>query len=143
MARGIPAEVVRHFERIPLFEHVSKKGLRSIVSAATEIDVRAGQRLVAEGEYDRDLFVITRGEATVTKGGRKLSTLGPGDFFGELALLARIARTATVTATTDMRVVVLGPREMEQVIDHEPVLGRRMLEAMANRVRAMENQSGP
>jgi len=134
---------MRHFERIPLFEHVSKNGLRSIVSAATEIDVRAGQRLVGEGEYDRDLFVITRGEATVTKGGRKLSTLGPGDFFGELALLARIARTASVTATTDMRVVVLGPREIEQVIDHEPVLGRRMLEAMAKRVRAMESQSGP
>lgn len=138
MARGIPSEVIKHFERIPLFDHISKKSLRSIVSAATEVDVPAGKRLVREGDFDRDLYVITRGEAAVTRSGRKLSTLGPGDFFGELALLARIPRTATVTATTDVRLVILGPREMDQLIDREPTLAKQMLEAMAKRVRSNE-----
>jgi CRP-like cAMP-binding protein len=139
MARGgIPSQVIRHFQAIPLFSSVSKKGLRTIVSAATEVDVNAGRVLVREGGYDRDLFVITRGEARVTKGGRKLATLGVGDFFGELAFLDRAQRSATVTAATDMRVMVLGPREMDVVLGREPVLVKALLEAMAKRIRNNE-----
>ena len=138
MAGGIPSEVIKHFRSVPLFEAVSKKGIRSIVSAATEVDVRAGKVLVQEGRFDRDLYVILRGEAEVRKGGRRLATLGVGDFFGELAFLDRSPRTATVTALTDMRLVVLGPREMDEVVAREPVLGRRMLEAMARRIRNTE-----
>jgi CRP/FNR family transcriptional regulator, cyclic AMP receptor protein len=139
MARGgIPSQVIKHFEAIPLFGSVSKKSLRAIVSAATEVDVKAGRVLVKEGGFDRDLFVITRGEARVSRGDRKLATLGVGDFFGELAFLDRAARSATVTAATDMRVMVLGPREMDVVLAREPVLAKSLLEAMAKRVRNNE-----
>jgi CRP-like cAMP-binding protein len=139
MPRGIPSEVIQHFQSVPLFSAVSKKGIRSIVSAATEVDVGAGRVLVQEGDYDRDLFVILRGEATVTQRGRKLATLGPGDFFGELALLERSPRTATVRAATDMRVMVLGRREVLDIVEREPPLARRMLEVLASRVRANES----
>jgi len=138
LARGIPSEVIRHFQAIPLFESLSRKGLRTIIQAATEVDVSSGKILVREGGYDRDLYVITRGEARVTMGGRKLSILGPGDFFGELALLDRARRSATVTAATDMRVMILGPADMEAVLKREPVLATYLLEAMAKRVRQNE-----
>jgi CRP-like cAMP-binding protein len=138
MPRGIPSEVIEHFQSVPLFSAVSKKGIRSIVSAATEVDVEVGRVLVREGDYDRDLFVILRGEATVTQRERKLATLGPGDFFGELALLERSPRTATVRAATDMRVMVLGRREILDIVEREPTLARRMLEVLASRVRANE-----
>ena len=86
----------------------------------------------------QELFVILRGEAAVTRGGRKLSTLGPGDFFGEMALLSRGERTATVTARTDMRVLLVGPRHLEDVLSKEPSMAKPMLEVMARRVRASE-----
>ena len=138
MARGIPSEVIRHFQLIPLFASVSKKGIRSIVQAATEVDVREGRVLVREGRSDRDLFVILRGTANVTRSGRFLRELVPGDFFGEMALLHGAPRTATVTARTDMRVVVLGWREMAVILENEPAISRCLLEAMAGRVRANE-----
>jgi CRP/FNR family cyclic AMP-dependent transcriptional regulator len=136
--RGIPSEVIKHFQSVPLFASVSKDGIRSIVSASTEVDVRSGRVLVREGDFDRDLYVITRGEATVFQRGRKLAMLGPGDFFGELAFLERSPRTATVTAATDMRLMVLSHREMAEIVEREPAVARRMLEALARRVRANE-----
>jgi len=138
MARGIPSEVVRHFQSIPLFSSVSKQGIRQIIAAGTEIDVSAGKELVREGEIGRHLYVIVWGTATVWKNGRRASELGPGDFFGELAFLDGAPRTATVVARSDMRVIVLGPREMDVIIDREPVIAKRLLEVMAKRVRQNE-----
>ncbi len=136
MARGIPSDVLRHFSRVPLFGGVSKKGLRAVVQAATEIDIAAGKTLVREGERGRELYVILRGTADVTRGGRKLSELIPGDFFGEMALLNPAPRNATVSARTDMRVMVLGPREMDMIVEREPSVAKQLLAAMAERVRA-------
>lgn len=141
MARGIPSNVIRHFQAVPLFRAVSKKGLRSIVSTAAEIDVAAGKVLVQEGRFDRDLFVIIEGTADVTQRGKRISTLGEGDFFGEMALLRRAARTATVTARTDMTVMVLGSRELDLILEHESGLARPLLAALAERVQASEKQS--
>src|SRR5919197_3477432 len=112
MARGIPKEVIQHFETIPLFASVSKRGLRAIVHAATEVDVRAGKTLVHEGEWGREMYVILRGTADVTKNGGKLRELVPGDFFGEMAFLAPAPWTATVTARTDVHARVLTSRAM-------------------------------
>jgi CRP-like cAMP-binding protein len=138
MPRGIPSEVVEHFRGVPLFASLSTKGLRALVTAATEVDVRAGRTIVREGQGDRDLYVILRGEAAVTKGGQRLATLTVGDFFGEFALLSPQPRSATVTASTDMRLMVLSPREMREVIGREPSLAVRMLGTMAGRVRRNE-----
>jgi CRP/FNR family cyclic AMP-dependent transcriptional regulator len=141
MARGIPSEVIRHFQSIPLFSSVSKRGVRQIVAAGTEIDVPAGKELVREGEIGRHLYVIVWGTATVWKNGRRMSELGPGDFFGELAFLDGAPRTATVIARSDMRVIILGPREMDLIIEREPIIAKRLLEVMAKRVR--QNERSP
>jgi CRP-like cAMP-binding protein len=138
MARGIPSEVMRHFERVPLFESISKKGIRSLVQAATEVDIPAGKVLVREGEFTRHLYVVLRGTADVMRKGKKLNELVPGDFFGEMAFLSGAPRSATVTARTDLRVMVLGPRELDVIIEKEPALARRMLASMAQRVRSIE-----
>jgi CRP-like cAMP-binding protein len=139
--KGIPSEVIRRFQRIPLFQSVSHKGLRAIVSAATEVDVPAGKTLVQEGDHGRELYVIIRGTAEVSRGGRKLRELVPGEFFGEMALLSPTHRTATVKARTDMRVMILDSREMDVILERERSVGQRLLEAMAQRIRQVERGS--
>ncbi len=142
MARGIPSDVIRHFRSIPLFASVSKKGLRALVQAADEVDLEAGRVLVREGERSRHLYVILRGTAEVTsKDGRKLRELVPGDFFGEMAFLSGAPRTATIKARSDMRVMILGPSQLEVIVEQDPILTKRMLEAMAKRVQANERLS--
>ena len=140
MARGIPSEVINHFQRVPLFESVSKKGIREIVTADTEVDLPAGKQLVAQGEHGRELYVILRGTADVDVNGRKVSELAPGDFFGELAFLHPAPRSATVTARTDMRVMVLDSRAMDVIVEREPVVAKRLMETMAKRIRATEGR---
>jgi CRP/FNR family cyclic AMP-dependent transcriptional regulator len=141
MARGIPKEVIQHFQAVPLFAAVSGKGLRSIIQAATEVDVQAGKVLVREGEWGREMYVILRGTAEVTRDGRRLRELVPGDFFGEMAFLSPAPRTATVTARSDMRVMVLDSRAMGGVVEKEPAVARRLLAAMADRIRATERSA--
>ncbi|HEV8420839.1 MAG TPA: cyclic nucleotide-binding domain-containing protein [Actinomycetota bacterium] len=141
MPRGIPKEVIQHFQAVPLFGAVSAKSLRSIVQAATEVDVQAGKVLVREGEWGREMYVILRGTAEVTRDGRRLRELVPGDFFGEMAFLSPAPRTATVTARSDMRVMVLDSRAMGGVVEKEPAVARRLLSAMADRIRATERSA--
>jgi CRP-like cAMP-binding protein len=141
MARGIPKDVIQHFQAIPLFGAVSGKGLRSIIQAATEVDVEAGKVLVREGEWGREMYVILRGTAEVTRDGRRLRELVPGDFFGEMAFLSPATRIATITARSDMRVMVLDARAMAGVVEKEPDVARRLLAAMADRIRAIERSA--
>jgi CRP/FNR family transcriptional regulator, cyclic AMP receptor protein len=136
MARGIPAAVLDHFRGVPLFGSLSKAGLRSVAQAATEIEVAAGKTIVAEGHTDRFLYVIIAGSAVVSRGGRRIRTLEAGDFFGDLALLDGGPRTATVTAVTEMTLMVLSPREMDPVINAEPGIAMAMLKALAERLRS-------
>jgi CRP-like cAMP-binding protein len=138
VARGIPSDVIRHFQAVPLFASISRKGIRALVQAADEIDLPAGKVLVREGEWGRHLYVILRGTAEVTKDGKRLRELIPGDFFGEMAFLSGARRTATITARSDMRVMILGPQQLEVILESEPILARRMLETMAKRLLANE-----
>ena len=135
----IPKEVLEHFRRVPLFAHVSERGLRAVVSAADELDEPAGKALVREGDHGRELFVLTSGSARVTRQGRELAMLGPGDFFGEIALLAGGPRTATVTAESDVAVMILTPRQFETVLDSERSVRRAVLQALGERLPAEED----
>ncbi len=135
MARGIPESVLEHFRGVPLFSTLSKAGLRSVARAATEIEVSSGKTIVSEGHTDRFLYVIVAGTAAVTRHGRRIRKLDSGDFFGDLALLDGGPRTATVTAVTDMTLMVLSPREMDPVIQAEPGIALAMLKALALRLR--------
>src|SRR5690349_14607928 len=131
MARGIPAEVIRYFQAIPLFHDASKRGLRAIVQATTEVEVASGRVMGREGDTGRELYVLVSGSARVSRNGRRLAELMPGDFFGELAFLSHAPRTATVTAAEDCRVLILGPRELGGLLSTEPSLAPAMLAAVA------------
>jgi len=134
----IPRQVLEHFERIPLFSGVSKKGLRMIVASADEITVRKEKDLVREGEHGRHLYVMVDGRARVVRGGHPVATLGPGDFFGELALISGAPRTATVTTETETTVMVLDPRRFDVVMEEEPRVAKAVMATMADRLRVIE-----
>jgi CRP-like cAMP-binding protein len=100
---------------IPLFEEVGDEELAQIAPFAQEESVAEGTVLVREGDFSYELMAIEEGEAEVTRGGEHLATLGPGDFFGEMGLLERTLRNATVTAKTPMRLITLTGWDLKRV----------------------------
>ena|SRR5438067_3430462 len=128
-------EYLDHLAEVPLFSACTRKDLSKIARASDEVDVRAGRVLVEEGRPGHEFFLIFDGTATVRRGGRKVAELEPGMYFGELSLLDRGPRTATVTADTDMKVLVLGQREFLGVLDDVPGLAYKILRIMAHRLR--------
>jgi CRP-like cAMP-binding protein len=124
--------------QIWIFSTCSPAELKRIRSAFTELRVKAGKELCKEGEPGREFFVILEGTAEVIRGGKRVNTLGPGQFFGELALLDRRPRTATVRAATDMTVLVLAQREFHGLLARIPTLTKKLLEALAGRLRAAD-----
>ena len=102
---------------IPVFSSLDDKTLRGIATFATESSVPAGKHLVREGDYAYEFMAIEEGEADVIRGGEKVATLGPGDFFGEIAVLEKSLRTASVVAVTPMRLVTLSHWDLKRVGD--------------------------
>lgn len=122
---------------IPLFSELTAKELGQIRSLMTSVTVGVGTTLTREGQTGHDMFIIVSGNATVSRGGQLLATVGPGDFQGEISLLDGGPRTATVTATTEMELLVATSQEFNAMLDKSPALARRMLPALARRIRAL------
>jgi CRP-like cAMP-binding protein len=101
--------------KLPVFADLDEQTLRGVATFATESSVPAGKHLVTEGDYAYEFMTIEEGEADVIKGGEKVATLGPGDFFGEIAVLEKTLRTASVVATTPMRLVTLTHWDLKRV----------------------------
>ena len=120
---------------VPLFAACTRRDLQKIARASDEIQVKAGRNLVDEGRPGHEFFLILDGRATVRRGNKKVAELGPGQYFGELSLLDRGPRTASVTADTDMELLVLGQREFLGVLDDVPGLAYKILRIMAGRLR--------
>lgn len=118
---------------ISLFKECTKKELQAISSLVTPVQVKAGKVLTKEGDVGREFMIIASGTATVRRNGRKVATLGPGDFFGELSLIAKVPRTATVTADTDMVIEALNRQEFATLLDESPSIARNVLAAVAKR----------
>ncbi|MGH9012800.1 MAG: cyclic nucleotide-binding domain-containing protein [Acidimicrobiia bacterium] len=131
---------IDHLARVPLFSACSKKDLQLVAKRAEDVKVDAGKLLVSEGDTGTEFFVIVDGNATVSKHGRKVAELGPGGFFGELALLERAPRNATVKAETPMELVVLGQREFAGIIDDVPEFAHKLLAGLARRLRQADSQ---
>ena len=131
------------FQQIPLFAGCTKKDLKLVLSQAERVHVHPGQVLISEGQTGREFFMVLEGTATVSRRGRKVTTLGPGQSFGELALLDPAPRNATVTASTDMELVVLGQREFAKIVDATPGFARSLLSGMAQRVNAADSRLLP
>jgi CRP/FNR family cyclic AMP-dependent transcriptional regulator len=133
MALGKNAKI-EHIRAVPLFSRCSKKELAEVAKLADEIDFRPGKELTREGRTGREFFVLLDGEAEVRRKGRKLRTLGPGDFFGEIALIAHTPRTATVTTTTDVELLVITAQSFRTLLDHQPPIAAKVLAALAERL---------
>jgi len=118
-----------------LFSACSAGQLRTIRRQVEEVKVPAGKVLVEEGTLGREFFFIVEGTASVRNGNRKVATLGPGNYFGELSLLDRKPRSATVTSETDMVLLVLDQRRFNGLLDEMPTLAHKLLSAMAQRIR--------
>jgi CRP/FNR family transcriptional regulator, cyclic AMP receptor protein len=132
---------IDHLARVPLFSACSKKDLQLVAKRAEDVKVDAGKLLVSEGDTGTEFFVIVDGNATVSKHGRKVAELGPGGFFGELALLERAPRNATVKAETPMEPVVLGQREFAGIIDDVPEFAHKLLAGLARRLRQADSEA--
>jgi CRP/FNR family cyclic AMP-dependent transcriptional regulator len=132
---------VDHLQQVSLFSACSRKDLQLVAKRAEDIRVPAGKALVSEGDTGHEFFVILSGTAKVTRRGRKIASLGPGDAFGELALLEKAPRNATIVAETDMELVVLGQREFAGIVDEVPGFARKMLAGMAKRLREADLKS--
>jgi len=124
---------------VPLFRACSKQDLRRIARLADPDDVREGEVLVQEGSRGHELYVILSGEAVVNRKGRKVATLGPGDYFGELAVLHPAPRTATVTAKTPMEVLIVTSRELSVLLADVPLVARKLLTGMAGRLQEADS----
>ena len=125
---------VELIKKVPLFSKLSKKELEEVAHIADELDLPNGKLMAEEGDRGREFFVLLEGEADVTKGEKSINTMHEGDFFGEIALVTKMPRTATVTATTDVRVLVITERDFGALLKHSEEIGRGVAEALAERV---------
>lgn len=119
--------------KAPLFSHCSKGELQEIASIADEIDIAEGKELTTEGSPGREFFVIIEGTASVQQDGEQINDLGPGDFFGEVALVKDTPRTATVTATSPVRALVVTAQNFRRLIEQQPDIERTVLKALVDR----------
>lgn len=118
-----------------LFSSCTASELRKIRGSLDEVEVPAGKVLVEEGRIGLEFFLIVNGTASVTRSGKNVATLGPGNHFGELALLDRRPRSASVVSETAMDMLVLSQRQFNGLLDSVPTISRKLLAAMANRLR--------
>jgi CRP-like cAMP-binding protein len=125
---------VELIKRVPLFSQCSKRELAEVAAVADEIDLREGKELTRQGRPGREFFVLIEGEADVRKNGRKIATMKGGDFFGEIALVSSKPRTATVVATTPVRVLVLTERSFKRLLERSPSIQLKVLQALAERI---------
>ena len=127
---------IARLRSVPLFSSCSDRELAFIASRTDEVDIEQGRVLCEEGDSGGDFFVILDGRADVKASSGRNTTLGPGDFFGEIALLDNGPRTATVKATTPMRCLVLGHAQFRDVLHQNADIAVKILRAVTQRLRA-------
>ncbi len=124
---------------VPWFAACTEEQLRQVEQLAECLEVHAGEVILREGRLGRELFVILSGTATVTRAGRGVNLLGPGDYFGELAAIEAAPRSATVTATSDLEVLIIGPREFESIMAI-PGFRNALFAGMSRRIREADDR---
>jgi len=121
-------------KNVPLFERLSKRELEEIASLADELDLPAGRTLTKEGAAGHEFVVLAEGEADVRRNGETVNRLSSGDFLGELALVTGRPRTATVTTTTDARLLVITASAFRRLMRDKPSIQEQVLDAVASRL---------
>ena len=123
-------------KNVPLFASCSKTELQRIASLADELDLADGATLIREGERGREFIVIADGTVRVTRNGKQIRDLGAGDFIGEIALVADVPRTATVTATSPVRLLVVTDRAFRGLLEQMPSIAKKVLQSLGERLHA-------
>jgi CRP-like cAMP-binding protein len=124
---------------IPLFALLDRHHLERLGMLTDEVDVPAGKMLIRQGDTGDDLMVIVTGQVGVERNGERINQLGPGDFFGEIALIERGPRTATVTAEAPTRLLVVNHRDFHALMEEFPAVAAQVLLTLAHRVRLLES----
>jgi len=121
-------------KHVPLFSGCSNKELGQVSRIADEIDLRAGKTLIKEGTPGREFFVLVDGTAEIRRRGKKIDSAGPGDFFGEMALLSDQPRNATVVTTSPVDALVVTARNFRTLIETNPLIALKVMRAVADRL---------
>ncbi|MBD0290245.1 MAG: cyclic nucleotide-binding domain-containing protein [Thermoleophilia bacterium] len=137
MARA-PADLLGD---VPLFADLDERDRERLASRFQERRFAEGTSIVEEGSEGTAFYVLAEGSATVSVGGAITSSLGPGDYFGEMAIVDAGVRSASVTAATDVRTYFLTPWEFRPFVEEHPEIAWKLLQALARRLRAVQSQS--
>lgn len=129
------------FAQVPLFSGLSKKDLEVVARASVQVTVEPGRVLTRQGETGHEFFLISDGSCDVQRDDKTVATLSAGQWFGEMAVLAKSPRNATVVAAEPTTLLVLGQREFLGVLDQVPTIGAKMLRTLAARVRDQESDT--
>lgn len=134
-------DIEAHIAEVDLFRALSKRQVKRLASAAKELTHPAGRAVSTEGLGALAFHYILDGTASVTRDGRELRTLGPGDYFGEISMIDGKPRSATVTAASPMKVLAIPHADFEEVLDEDPELARHLLRTLCARLREAESRS--
>ena len=132
---------IQHLAQVQMFSSLKKKELRLIARAADVVKVTPGTEIVTQGTPGHEFYLLMSGQASVRRNGRKVATLGPGNYFGELALLDRGPRSATVLADTEMELAIIRQQEFLGVLDEVPSVSLKLLSSMAARLREADSRA--
>jgi CRP-like cAMP-binding protein len=127
-------EKIELLRRIPLFAECTKAELVEVAINADERQAPSGEKLTEQGQRGREFFILVDGTVAVRRGGKKLADLGPGNWFGEIAILTYKPRTATVTATSAVRLLVISDRAFRRVVETTPRIALKVLRNVAERL---------
>jgi CRP/FNR family cyclic AMP-dependent transcriptional regulator len=127
--------------RVQMFSSLNKKELGLIARSADVVTVKPGTEIVTQGTPGHEFYLVVSGQAIVRRNGRKIATLGPGQYFGELALLDRGPRSATVTAETEVELAIISQREFLAVLNQVPAVAYKLLVSMASRLREADTRA--
>ncbi len=131
-------EKLKLLSRVPLLAGLDRKDLEAVGRLADEVDLPEGRVVARQGTSGEEFFVIIDGTVRIERDGDHLRDLGPGDFFGELAMLGKVPRTATATAVTPCRLLVVGHREFNSLLSSYPSIQGAVLHAVAQRIAGLE-----
>ena len=132
-------EYLDRLAAVPLFADLDQDELEAVAALGTDVDVETGRELAKEGDVGSEAFLILEGSAVCTRGGEEIATFGPGDFFGEMALLVHGRRTATITTTSQTSVRAFHRSEFDSLLDQSPTVGVKILRTTAERLLHAED----
>jgi CRP/FNR family transcriptional regulator, cyclic AMP receptor protein len=139
---GVASARVQLLQRVPLFQEMDERDLEPVAGGLREVTFEPGQEVTTEGGGGVGFFVIQEGEASVTIGGEQRRTLGAGDYFGEIALIAKSDRTATITADTQLRCLGMTSWDFRPLVEHNGRIAFKLLQALAKKVMEAEQRAG-